>query len=343
MLYIDGSYGEGGGQIVRTAVALSVLSNIPITVTNIRANRPIPGLRPQHFTAISCVKAISGATTEGLSIGSKQLTFTPTKISSGSYNFDVGTAGSMVLVFQTCLLSAAHLQEPLSITLRGGTDVRWAPSWDYFTCVFLPLLRNIGINTEVHLHKRGYYPTGGGEATLTIRPSASLRPFQVEEPQQYHQIDGIIHLANLPEHIATRMKHAVMKQAFNHNFKTSLHVDAQPSSSPGTGITLWSASEATMVGSTKLGDKGVSAEQVGLGAFSQIEQEITSGATLDRYMIDQIFPYLALAAEESVCLVRELSNHTQTNMWLVKQFFKRDFKVTQQQRLHRIRVGKTQI
>lgn len=338
MLHIDGSYGEGGGQIVRTAVALSVLTNTPITVTNIRANRPVPGLRPQHYTAISCIKTICGATTEGLSIGSKNLSFTPTKIAAGSYSFDVGTAGSMILVFQACLLSTVHIQEPLIIKLRGGTDVRWAPSWDYFANVFLPLLRKIGVNAEAQLHQRGYYPTGGGEATLTIRPAETLKPLQAGEPQSYHHINGIINIANLPEHIATRMKHIVMKQAVNHNLKASLQIDAQPSSSPGTGITLWSESDSTIIGSTKLGEKGVSAEQVGLGAFSQILQEITSEATLDRFMVDQILPYLVLAPQESVCLIRELSNHTQTNMWLVKQFFKRDFKVTQHQRLHQILV-----
>ena len=151
VLSIDGSYGEGGGQIVRTAVALSALTNTPITITNIRANRPVPGLRPQHFTAVSCMQSMCQAKTEGLSVSSSTLTFTPGTIIPGSYSFDVGTAGSITLVFQTCLLSALRATSPITIELKGGTDVRWAPSWDYFVYVFLPLIHKLGIKTEVQL------------------------------------------------------------------------------------------------------------------------------------------------------------------------------------------------
>jgi RNA 3'-terminal phosphate cyclase (ATP) len=338
MLEIDGSYGEGGGQIVRTAVALSVLTNQPIHINNIRANRPIPGLRPQHFTALSCIQAICGAEVEGLSINSKTMTFTPHTIKPGTYSFDVGTAGSMTLVFQACLLSGLRTTEPLTIRLRGGTDVRWAPSWDYFAYVFLPLVKKIGINANVNLLKRGYYPTGGGEAVLTIYPPNQLISFKVGEPQNFDEIQGIIHLANLPEHIGTRMKHAAMKIAVQHNLRSSLRIESASSSSPGTGITLWSTSEATILGSTVLGEKKTSAEAVGEQAAHQLIQEIKSGATLDLYAIDQLLPYLACAPKESTCLVREVSNHTNTNMWLMKKFFTVDFKLAQQQDVIRVTV-----
>jgi RNA 3'-phosphate cyclase len=336
VLLIDGSYGEGGGQIVRTAVALSVLTKQPIEITNIRAKRPIPGLRPQHYTALSCIQKICNADVEGLSVHSTNLTFTPHDIKSGSYNFDIGTAGSMTLVFQACLLSAFHTTTPLTLTLHGGTDVRWAPSWDYFACVFLPLISNIGIKTETQLIKRGYYPTGGGKAILTIYPVEKLISFHAEEPQNFTDIYGIIHRANLPDHISTRMKHAVINTAMKHNLRSIIQIDVASSSSSGTGITLWSTSGPTILGSTILGEKTITAEAVGETAVNQLLQEIKSGATIDRYAIDQILPYLVLAPKGSTCLIREISNHTKTNMWLIKQFLNIDFEVTPQQTSMRI-------
>jgi RNA 3'-phosphate cyclase len=336
VLLIDGSYGEGGGQIVRIAVALSVLTKQPIEITNIRAKRPIPGLRPQHYTALSCIQKICNADVEGLSVHSTNLKFTPHDIKSGSYTFDIGTAGSMTLVFQACLLSAFHTTTPLTLKLRGGTDVRWAPSWDYFACVFLPLISSIGIKTETQLIKRGYYPTGGGEAILTIYPVEKLIPLHAEEPQNFTDIYGIIHRANLPDHISMRMKHAAIKTAMKYNLRSTIQIDAATSSSSGTGITLWSSSGPTILGSTILGEKTITAEAVGETAVNQLLQEIKSGATIDRYAIDQILPYLVLAPKGSICLIREISNHTKTNMWLIKQFLNIDFEVTPQQTAMRI-------
>jgi len=331
MLSIDGSYGEGGGQIVRTAVALSVLTRQPIEIFDIRAGRPNPGLRPQHYTALSCIREICDADVDGLCVHSTTLRFTPHDIKPGTYRFDVGTAGSMTLVFQACLLSAFHTPAPLTIQLRGGTDVRWAPSWDYFAHVFLPLVSGIGVKTEITLVKRGYYPTGGGEATLTVHPIEKLFVFSADEPQNFTDMNGIIHRANLPDHISTRMKHAAIKTAMKQNLRATIQVDAALSSSSGTGITLWSSAGPTVLGSAILGEKTVSAEMVGETAANQLLQEIKSGATVDRYAIDQILPYLVFAPKGSACLIREISNHTKTNMWLIKQFLPVDFKVTSQQ------------
>jgi RNA 3'-phosphate cyclase len=336
VLQIDGSYGEGGGQIVRTAVALSVLTNQPVEITNIRAGRPVPGLRPQHYTALSCIQRICDADVEGLSVHSTHLRFKPGIVQPGTYTFDVGTAGSMTLVFQACLLSAFHASAPLTINLRGGTDVRWAPSWDYFAHVFLPLIAKIGITADAELSKRGYYPKGGGEATLTIHPVKELKSFSAQGPQNFLELSGIIHRANLPDHISTRMKHAVIKTAMKLNLRSTIQIEAAPSLSNGTGITLWTTSENTILGSTVLGEKTLSAETVGETATNHLIQEMRCGATLDRYAIDQILPYLALAPKESICHIREISNHTQTNMWLIKQFFPVNFQVTPQQDSYQI-------
>ena len=222
LLHIDGSYGEGGGQILRYAVSLSVFTKKPVEITNIRIKRPNPGLRPQHLTAISCMKALCNAETEGLSIGSLKLTFSPGEIQPGEYCFDVGTAGSIILVFQACILSALQTKKPITIRLTGGTDVKWSPSWDYFTHVFLPLIQKMGVKIDATLIKRGYYPKGGGEAIITTHPIKKICALQVEEKQVFKHVKGIIHSANLPNHIGKRMKHSAIKEIVKNNMQSSM-------------------------------------------------------------------------------------------------------------------------
>lgn len=327
MLQIDGSYGEGGGQILRYATALSAITKKPVEIKNIRANRPIPGLRAQHLTAISCIKSICKGAAEGLSIGSSKVTFLPGEIQPGEYNFDIGTAGSITLVFQACILSSLHTPKPITIKLTGGTDVKWAPTWDYFTHVFLPLIELMGVKTDARLIKRGYYPKGGGQAELIIYPSKKLTNLKLDEKQIFNKIDGLIHIANLPDHISKRMKHAAIKEAIKHNRRCYIETDKTTSLSPGIGITVWSKSSHTVLGSTLLGEKGVTSEKIGENAITHIINEMKKGATIDSFAIDQILPYMVLSQDESICMIRELSNHTKTNMWLLKQFFDVEFEV----------------
>ena len=335
MLHIDGSHGEGGGQILRTAVALSVLTNTPIEITNIRSNRPTPGLKPQHYTAVSCMKTLCNAKTKGLSVGSSHITFNPGTLQEGSYTFDIGTAGSMVLVFQTILLGSLHTKKPMTIRLKGGTDVKWAPSWDYFTNVFLPHLNQMGINTEVKLFQRGYYPKGGGDAQLTLHPYTKIRPIHDEEQPMFSHVNGIISLTkNLPDHIAERMKHAAIKTLLKKNLSSSLFVEKTAALSEGTGITLWCSSNKTILGSTVLGEKGYPAESVGESVATELLKEIDAKATLDVYAFDQLLPYMAFARTQGnhvSCRVRLISNHAETNMWLMNQFFK---EITFQKTIH---------
>lgn len=331
MLEIDGSYGEGGGQILRTAVALSVLTKKPVEIKNIRANRPTPGIKPQHYIAIQSIKELCNANVEGLEIGSSNLTFTPGDIKGGKYKFDIGTAGSITLVFQACLLSALKTHEPITICVTGGTDVKWAPSWDYFVYVFLPLIRKMRVTVDARLIKRGYYPKGGGEAELTVEPFKDIKPLQLEEQQEFTEVNGIINIANLPDHVGTRMKHAAIKTLIKKGLKASIEIEKTTSLSTGTGITLWAESDDSVLGSTVLGEKGLPAEKIGEDAAQGLQREIDAGATVDVHAFDQILPYMALTRDKgsSSCIVREVSGHAGTNIWLVKQFFDADFKLTQ--------------
>lgn len=342
MLEIDGSYGEGGGQILRTAVALSALNNIPIKIINIRANRPDPGIKPQHYVAIKSVKELCNAETTGLEVGSSSLIFTPGEIKGGTYKFDIGTAGSMVLVFQTCILASLKSKESMTIKLRGGSDVKWAPSWDYFYYVFLPLIKKIGIKVDAKLTRRGYYPIGGGEAEITINPNTDIKQLKFNEKQIFSDIKGIIHVSGLPEHISTRIKHAAIKELLKNNFKADIKIEQTTSSSPGTGLTLWVESKDTVLGSTVLGERGITSEQVGQKAANNILNEIISDANLDVHAFDQLLPYMVIPNKKDVSsyVVRELSSHASTNIWVLKQFFKLDFKVTQNEKNVTVKINK---
>ncbi len=339
LLEIDGSYGEGGGQILRSATALSALMNEPVKIKNIRANRPTTGIRPQHHTAISCIKSICKGAAEGLEVGSKNLTFLPGEIQPGEYSFDVGTAGSIILIFQACILACLKSPKPITIKIIGGTDVKWAPTWDYFAQVFLPIIEKMGVKVESELLKRGYYPKGGGEAKIKIYPVKKLKSLKLENPY-YSKIEGIVHTSNLPEHISRRMKHSALKVAVKNNIRSYIQVKTEDSFSPGTGITLWCKSDKTVLGSTLLGEKGLSAERVGENAAHQLIKDIKKKATLDSYTFDQILPYMVLAENRSKCIIRELSMHAQTNMWLVNQFFlnKNIFQIDDKQDLKLVKI-----
>ncbi len=336
MLTIDGSNGEGGGQILRTAIAYSVYTHTPIEITNIRAKRPIPGLRPQHYTAISCMQALCNAEVTGLAIGSPTIQFSPGEVRTGTYTFDIGTAGNITLIFQACLLGALKTTGPLTINLTGGTDVLWAPSWDYFAHVFLPLVKRMGVNAEASLKKRGYYPRGGGEASLTISPSTSLQPFVVETPETFTVIDGIIHSSGLPEHVAARMKHAIIKEATAASLEARVQVETMTSPSVGTGVTVWSSTDRTILGAAVLGERRLPAEQVGRTAVQRLVADIRAGATLDQYSVDQVLPYMVACPQRSACLIRECSSHTKTNIWLLQQFQPRRFELSSQGVLWRL-------
>lgn len=333
MIEIDGSYGEGGGQVLRTAISLSTLTKKPIKITNIRANRPNPGIKPQHYISIQSIKELCNAEITGLEISSPTLTFKPGNFKGGDYNFKIGTAGSIPLAFQAIILASMKTEEPVKIRISGGTDVKWAPSWDYFQYVFLHLLQKIGVTVEAKLLKRGYYPKGGGEAEITVNPCKNIRPLKLDKIQVFKDINGIINISNLPDHISTRIKNSAIKTLLKSNHMCSIAVEETKSLSTGTGITLWAKSDETILGTTLLGERNLLSEEVGKLAALNLLNEIDSESTLDVFAFDQLLPYMALAREKgsSSCVVQKISNHAQTNMWLIKQFLDVDFQARQEE------------
>jgi RNA 3'-terminal phosphate cyclase (ATP)/RNA 3'-terminal phosphate cyclase (GTP) len=342
MIEIDGSYGEGGGQILRTSVSLSCLTKEPIRITNIRANRPKPGLNFQHMASIMSVVDLCSAETKGLEKGSTEIEFHPYKIAGGKFHFDILTAGSTTLVLQACLLPALFAKESTELKITGGTDVKWSPPIDYFRFVFAPILHKMGADVNVVMGRRGHYPKGGGEITVRVNPITELKPLILKEKGDLRSVRGIAHVSNLPEKIAERMKNTALLKFVDCN---DVHISEEfhpkgkdPAPGIGTGIVLWANYDNTVLGANGLGERGVPAERVGQIACESLQTEMDSRATLDVHAADQFLPYMALANGESVFFVCELSNHAKTNMWLIEKFLDVKFEVEHKEELEEVRV-----
>jgi len=335
MIEIDGSYGEGGGQILRMSIAMAALTQKPVKIFNIRANRPNPGLRRQHMVAIESVAKICNAKVKGLSLGSKTIEFYPSKPEGGEYKFDIGTAGSVTLVLQACLLPSLFAENETHLLLRGGTDVKWSPPWDYFQNVILPLLKKMGAKVEAYLNQRGYYPVGGGEVEIFIEPCEELKKLVFED--KIEGIEGIVNIANLPVAIAERIKKAAMETLSKHGMEANIMIEETSAACSGVGIVLWT--KGKILGSDALGEKGKPAEQVGKEAAEKIIAEIEARIDLDINAVDQMLPYMVMTGD-AIFKCREVSKHASTLMWLIKKFLDVDFKVIKKNEIYSIEVRK---
>ncbi len=331
MLIIDGSYGEGGGQILRTSVALACITGQDIKVINIRAKRKNPGLRNQHITALKVAAHLCKAEVTGLHLGSREVVFRPGGISSGTFNFDVGTAGSVTLILQTALPIMAHSQAPVKLVLKGGTDVPWSPTIDYFREVLAPHLRKMGLSAEIKLLRRGHYPKGGGVVEAYVPyPHGTLNSLRVVKRGRVTSVRGISHAVNLPKHVAIRQMESATRSLRNFGYNAPVEVMVEhriDGAAPGSGITLWAEAGEALLGSDALGKKGKRAEDVGYEAGRKLAEDLNTGMALDRYMSDNIVIYLALAEGESVVGGSKLTAHARTVVWVIKQFLKTEIEV----------------
>ncbi|SOD42559.1 RNA 3'-terminal phosphate cyclase [Nitrosovibrio sp. Nv4] len=336
---IDGSYGEGGGQLLRTSVALAAITGQPVHVYNIRAKRSNPGLAPQHLTAVKAVAALCGAEAEGLEVKSREISFRPGPLRGGQYDFPIGTAGSITLVLQAALPVAMVCGEPLRMNIVGGTDVRAAPPLDYFRYVLLPLLSGMGVRAKIDLLWRGYYPRGGGYVTVEVEPSPSLRPLILDAPGSLTQIRGFAHISNMPAHIVQRMAGSALAElsAFPTPAIDLAILGVDKAIGMGGAILLNAYMEHTRLAASAVAERGVPAERLGSVAGQLLREEILSGATLDIHAADQVLIYLALAGGASCFLARSLSSHAATTIWLLEQFLPIRFSVSREGSLVRIK------
>ena len=308
MLEIDGSQGEGGGQVLRTALSLSCVQGKPIHIIKIRAGRGKPGLAAQHLAACKLLSEICCAEMQGAALGSTELSFSPGKISGGDYKFDIGTAGSCTLLLQAALPVLAHAAHPSSLEISGGTHVSHSPAFEYFSEVFLPAVHKFGVRAKAEMLRAGFYPKGGGKVTLAVEPSKLLGcKFApgAQQPVQYSII-----ASSLPPHVLQR-EEAEVEKAFPDATGTARAVDADCA---GNALAIWSGP----FGASALGEIGKPAEKVSKEACDFLAQGIKSGCSVDSHLADQLLIYAALASGKSEFSPPDFSSHLQTNATVIR-------------------------
>lgn len=321
MRTIDGSHGEGGGQLTRMACALAALTQTPLRLINVRARRDPPGLAPQHLAAVKAVATLCGAATEGLTLRAQEFIFRPGPIRAGDYRFDVGTAGSITLVLQALLPVALRAPAATNLRITGGSDVRAAPPLDYFRFVLLPLLARLGVRATLEVRHRGYYPRGGGDVLLQVEPGP-LQGLALDAPGTVEEIGGAVHVANLPAHILERMA-GTARRLLARFGPESIAVDLlgpDRAVGPGGACVLWARCAHTVLGGSEVAQRGIPAEEIAARAAGQLAAELDAGVSLDLHAADQILIYLALAGVPSRFVAREFSSHTATTAWLLERF-----------------------
>lgn len=333
---IDGSYGEGGGQILRSSLALSALTGKPLRIFNIRAGRKNPGLRPQHLTAVRSAQAICNAKVDGAKVNSTELNFEPTDLRGGSFTVDVSadqpSAGSGTLVFQTIFPALLFAEQPSSVRIiRCGTHVPFSPPYDYIARVFLPMVQRMGANGELKLVKAGWFPRGGGELEASIVPvTQPLKPINLTERGNLKRIWVLSALSNLKRSIALRQANQAVNRLLNMGFRQNeIEVDIRELPSPSTGTILFVAAEFENVvaGFSSLGELGKPAEKVADEAIDSFAEYWRTDAPVDKHLADQLVLFMALADGKSVIKTSALTQHTLTHIWLIEQFLPVRFEV----------------
>lgn len=320
MLEIDASFGEGGGQVLRSALALSVITRTPMRLTNVRARRPQPGLKPQHLKAVEAAAQISAARVEGAAPGSQTLVFEPTGLAAGHYAFDIGTAGSTSLLLQTLCLPLSFAAGPSRLSLAGGTHVPWSPCFHYLQWQWLPYLTQIGYHIDCHLERAGFYPRGGGLLHADIVPSHHPRPLRLGERGRLLRIRGLSAVGRLERSIAERQRSQAIARLNGLGVPLEIEVDEAPAGSPGTFIVLQAEFEGGGYCAFGLGALHKRAEKVADEAADELLANIAAGGAIDAWLADQLLLPLAFAEGESVFSVCRISQHLRTNAELLGYF-----------------------
>jgi len=334
-VFIDGSTGEGGGQILRTSLTLACITGKTLHIENIRSSRRNPGLAKQHLSCVQAARQICNGKCQGATLGSGELDFQPGAVRSGNFHFDIGTAGSATLVIQTLLPALFLIDKPSTITVTGGTHNPLAPPFDFICETFLPAIATVGFHGNCKLIKHGFFPAGGGKITFGIQ-SWKKKPQQVInlcKLNEHFQIHARIYTAKLPAHIAEQQRKLLLQSDLN--IQDIEHVEVTDSEGPGNCamIRLCAADHTTVF--TAFGMKGKPSRDVISEVVHFAEDFLASGAAVDRFLADQLLIYMALSGGGSYT-TNVLSSHLLTNIEIIKKFIPVDFFTTQHKQLYKV-------
>lgn len=346
MIKIDGSHGEGGGQIVRTALALSTALQEQFEVDRIRQGRNQPGLKAQHLTCLKALKQLCNAEFSKADIGSEKLRYSPGEIKARKVDVDIGTAGSITLLMQSLLVPCFLAKHPITLKITGGTSGKWQMPFDYFNNVFLPHLNKYA-EISAALLKRGYYPKGGGVVEVKIRPKYCLET-RHEAPEinladrgRIAHIKGISHASKSLQNanVAERQADAARAGLAGLGCSIDIRTEYCDTLSPGSGITLWALFEgrkmdgsgSAILGSDVIGEKGKPSENVGSSAARKLISEIETNAAVDRHLADNLVPFLALFGGK--IRTSEITEHTKTNIYASEKFLGKRFEINEKENL----------
>lgn len=333
MIDVDGSRKSGSGTIVRLSLAIAAISGRALHIFNIRHKRPQPGLRPQHLNAVLTAAKLCNATVEGAKVGSRELWFYPSKIIGGSVEVQIGTAGSIPMLLTTIIPICAFAEKTTSLHIsRGGTDVSHSLTINYLIHVFLPVLKRMGINGIIKVQKYGYYPKGMGEASAEFKPAGQLSPIRNDNFGTLTSIKGVSVCTHLSDRrVAERQ--AIAANAFleGEGYPQAEIKVINDYSNPlqkGSSLVLWARTNTgSLLGGDAIGELRKTSEVVGREAAGALVQEMDAKATFDVHLADLLIPYIALCEDDSVFLTRLITDHLETNIWLVEEFLDVKFEI----------------
>jgi RNA 3'-terminal phosphate cyclase (ATP) len=320
MIKIDGSKGEGGGQVIRSALTLSLLTGQSVQIEKIRAGRTKPGLRAQHLTAVQAAVEISQGRVEGAAMGSLKITFHPGDVRSGRFAFEIPTAGSACLVLQTIWLPLALSNSSTDLTITGGTHVPWSPCFEYIErcwCAFMALL---GYPGEVNIHKAGYYPKGGGIIHAKIQPGTRNPGIELLNPGRLNSINGVAGISGLPDGIVAREIDLTESRLEKYGVEMRFSTRRVPALDKGNYFVLVGEFERSRACFFGLGARGKPAEVVADEAINALESFLQTGAAIDPFMADQILLPLAFTSGKSRFTTSKITSHLKTNASVIEAF-----------------------
>lgn len=331
MVRIDGAHGEGGGQILRTSLALAALTGEKLVVVNIRTGRPNPGLRAQHLSAVRAMQKICGARLRGAVIGSSELMFEPGPARGGEYALDVAeqarSAGSTSLIFQALLPALSFVAESSHLTIRGGTHVAWSPPFHYLAEVFLPQVGRMGIRAEMRLRRWGWYPRGQGEIEARVEPAGRLRPAVLEGKFSAERVEALSASSNLPAHVRERQRDRLLARLAERGLEASCRLVDAAAASAGSLVYIKAWDGERLAGFSALGEKGKAAEKVADEAVDKFFEFLDGGGAVDEHLADQLVLYMALSDGRSSFTTSRISGHLLTNIWVIENFLGGLFRV----------------